>query len=83
MKMKHLKNGRKVMMSNEEKVNKKVRPSKLTHPQKMQIYNEIKSDHYYLREICEKHNITYQTLRKVEKEIHDLIRYKIYGRTNV
>lgn len=51
----------------------------LTHPEKMSIYNDIKSNSYYLKEICTKHNISMYCLKKVEKEIHQLIRYKIYG----
>ena len=51
----------------------------LSHPEKMAIYNDINYGKYYLKEICAKHNITIYTLKKVQKEIYQLIRYKIYG----
>lgn len=58
---------------------KKRRSSQLTHQEKMQIYNEVNSSEYYLTEISEKFNISIYTIKKVFKEIHELIRYKIYG----
>lgn len=51
----------------------------LTHPEKMSIYNDVRSESYYLKEICEKHRISIYTLKKVKTEIHQLIRYKLYG----
>ena len=53
--------------------------SDLTHQEKMQIYNETNSDHFYKTEIARKFNITVYTLQKVNQETHELIRYKIYG----
>lgn len=56
-------------------------PKSLTHQEKMQIYNDVKSCLYYQKEIAVKYNITTQTLRKVQKEIDELIAYKLYGIT--
>ena len=60
-------------------LNKRKRYTTLTHQEKMAIYNDIKSDIYYQKEICERHNISVYTLKNVEKEIYQLIRYKLYG----
>ena len=64
-----------------EKERKKHRrkSSQLTHQEKMQIYNEVKSCQFYKTEISAKFNISEYTLNKVVKEIQELIDYKIKG----
>lgn len=74
MKIKHLKNGKKLTMPTKYK-----RSSQLSHQDKMQIYNEVQSNRYYKTEVARKHNLSIYTLNVVVQEIHDLIRYKIYG----
>ena len=58
---------------------KHVRCNQLSHQDKMQIYNEYHSGEYTYTQISKNHNITIYTLKVIEKEIRDLIRYKIYG----
>lgn len=55
------------------------RCSQLSHQEKMSIYNDIESNCFYLTEIEKKHDISYHTLKKIHQEIHELIRYKIFG----
>ena len=58
---------------------KKIISSQLSHQEKMQIYNEYHSGNYNYSQLSKKHNITIYTLKVVEKEIYDLIRYTLYG----
>lgn len=53
--------------------------TKLTHQQRMSIYNEVKSDLFLKKEIKVKHNISDYTLNKTVREIEKLIQYKLYG----
>lgn len=58
--------------------NKKI-SSNIPHEEKMQIYNDCQSGHYYYTEIAAKYGISIYTTKKIEKDIHELIRYKLYG----
>lgn len=53
--------------------------SQLSHQDKMQIYNEYNSGLFTQLEISKRHNISVYTIKVVDREIHDLIRYKLYG----
>ena len=55
------------------------RSSKLTHQEKMEIYNKYNSGNYYKKELCNEFHISKWTLEKVVKEIKNLIRKKLYG----
>lgn len=74
MKKMPTKNGKTVMNHTKTK-----KISQLSHQDKMQIYNEVNSGLFYLKELCAKFNITYYTLNKVIKETQELIDYKIHG----
>ena len=69
-----MKNGKTQMASTKYK-----RLNQLTHEEKMEIYNLVNTGLYFKKEIGKKFNITGEMVNKVVKEIHDLIRYKIYG----
>lgn len=45
-----------------------------------QIYNEYHSGIYYVKEICEKHNISNATLHRVVNEVQALIDYNLHGK---
>lgn len=62
-----------------DKTKSKRRYSQLSHPEQMQIYNEVKSCQFYKTEICAKFNISLYTLEKVVEEVQILIDYKIHG----
>lgn len=58
---------------------KKRRYLTLNHEEKIDIHNDYQGGHYYLKELCEKYNITPYTIKKVYEEIHQEIRYKEHG----
>ena len=53
--------------------------NKLTHQQKMEIYNNHKSGQYYVKEICEEFHISTWTYKKVIEEVEKLIKETLYG----
>lgn len=55
------------------------RIDKLTHQQKMEIYNKHRSGQCYIKELCREFNIGDWTYRNVVKEIEELIRKELYG----
>ena len=63
-----------------KKKNKYRTIDKLSHQDKMLIYNTWKSDLFLQTELVKKFNVSIYTLKKVIKEVEELIQYKLYGK---
>ena len=61
------------MQNYSQPIKKRKKYTKLTLPQKFEIYNKAISDNYYIYEICQEYKISTTTYRKVLLDIGKLI----------
>lgn len=55
------------------------RIDKLTHHQKMEIYNKYHTGFYYVKEIEKEYGLNYRDVIAIVKEIEELLENELYG----